>query len=297
MKRIIFLLCALLPTLPAQAALKVFACEPEWGSLVKEVGGGDVDVFTATTALQDVHHIQARPSLIAQLRKADLLVCTGAGLEIGWLPVLLERAGNPGVQPGTPGNLAAADSVTLLNKPEHVDRSAGDVHPEGNPHFHLDPRNIPPVAKAIAGRLAQLDTGHAAAYAQRLKDFDARWEAAIKKWDAEAAPLKGMPIVVHHDGWVYLNQWLGLRQVGELEPKPGVPPTSAHLSELLTQLKQTPARAVIRSSYQDARASEWLAGKSKVVAVKLPYSVGADAQTGDLFGLFDEIIADLKAVP
>jgi len=297
MKRIILLLCALLGAVPVQAAVKVFACEPEWGSLVKEIGGDDVDVFTATTALQDVHQIQARPSLIAQLRKANLLVCTGAGLEIGWLPVLLGRAGNPAVQTGTPGNLATSDSVALLNKPDHVDRAEGDVHPDGNPHIHLDPRNLLPIAQAIADRLAQLDAGHADAYAGRLKDFDARWNAALAKWDSAAESLKGMPVVVHHDGWVYLNNWLGLRQVGELEPKPGVPPTSAHLSELLTQLKQTPPRAVIRSSYQDPRASEWLAGKINVAAVQLPYSVGADAQTGDLFGLFDEIIAKLKAVP
>jgi zinc/manganese transport system substrate-binding protein len=297
MKRIVVLMCALLWAAGADAALKIFACEPEWGALAHELGGHDVDVFTATTALQDVHHIQARPSLIARLRKADLLVCTGAGLEVGWLPVLLQRAGNPHVQPGAAGNLVAADSVTLLNKPERVDRSEGDVHPDGNPHFHLDARNMLPVAATLADRLAELDAAHAPDYAQRLEDFNGRWRAALKKWEAAAAPLRDMPVVVHHDAWVYLNDWIGLRQVGILEPKPGVPPTSAHLSRLLKQLRQTPARAVIRASYQDARAAGWLSGKAGIPAVELPYSVGADERSGDLFGLFDTIIAELRAVP
>lgn len=299
MKRLnlFFFVALLVSSVPARAVLGVFACEPEWGALARELGGADVNVFVATTALQDVHHIQARPSLIAQLRKADLLVCTGAGLEAGWLPVLLQRAANPRVLPGAGGWFAAADYVELLQKPDRIDRSEGDVHPDGNPHFHLDARNMLPVATALAARLAELDPSHASDHARRSEDFAARWRAALARWEAEAAPLRGMPIVVHHDAWVYLNAWLGLRQVGILEPLPGVPPSSAHLAQLLERLRDAPARAVIRASYQDARASEWLSSKAGIPAVVLPYSVGADDRSGDLFGLFDAIVADLSAVP
>lgn len=150
--------------MPAQAAVKIFACEPEWGALAQELGGNLVDVTVATTALQDPHHIQARPSLIARARNADLVVCTGAELEIGWLPILLQQSGNAKVQAGQPGNFAAADHVRKLEIPGQIDRSQGDVHATGNPHIHTDPRNIAKVATALGLRLAQIDPGHASQY-------------------------------------------------------------------------------------------------------------------------------------
>src|SRR5450755_1566458 len=155
----------LLLALPAQAALRVFACEPEWGALVQELGGGNVDVSVATNALQDPHQIQAKPSLISRARNADLVACTGAELEIGWLPVLLQQSGNAKVQPGQPGNFAAADFVRKLDVPAQLDRAQGDVHAAGNPHIQTDPRNIALVANALGARLQQLDPPHAADYA------------------------------------------------------------------------------------------------------------------------------------
>ena len=279
-----------------QAALRILACEPEWGALAQELGGDDIRVYTATTAHQDPHHIQARPSLIAQARRADLVVCTGAELEIGWLPLVLRRAGNPKIQTGTNGYFAATDYVTLLEKPQRLDRAEGDVHAAGNPHIQLDPHNILRVAQALSPRLAELDSQHADQYAQRLKDFSQRWQAAMTRWETQAAPLKGMPIVVYHRAWTYLNHWLGLDQLAELEPKPGVPPTSSHLAEVLDKLKAQPARAVIRAPYQDQRPVQWLHDHTGIAMLTLPFTVGGNAQAGDLFGLFDSTVQMLLGV-
>ncbi len=290
MKSFVWTLSCLLVLLPgsAVAALRVFSCEPEWAALVTELAGAHADVVTATTAHQDPHYIQARPSLIAQMRRADLVVCTGAGLEAGWLPVLQRRAGNPRVQPGTDGYFEAASHVPMLDVPERLDRAQGDVHPKGNPHIHLDPHNIARVAQPLSERLVKLDPANAADYRQRLEDFTRRWQAAIQRWDMQAQALHGMPIVVHHKSWVYLNHWLGLQEIGALEPKPGVPPTSGHLGDLLATLQATPAQAVIRSPYQDARPSEWLSKQVPGLAmIEMPYTVGGSAQATDLFGLFD----------
>lgn len=278
-----------------QAALKVFTCEPEWASLVQELGGAQVSVTSATTALQDPHHIEARPSLIAKTRQADLLVCTGAGLEAGWLPQLLRSAGNARVQPGQPGFFEAVSTVSLLESRARADRTDGDVHPEGNPHLHLDARNIARVAEQLVARLQQLDAAQAQHYHSRYQDFARRWQEALIRWEREAATLKGMPVVYHHRSWLYLAHWLGLKEVGVLEPKPGLPPTAAHLTQLLMQLKTQPARAILRSAYEDGRADAWLAERANIPAVVLPYTVGAEG-ADDLFKLFDISLARLKAV-
>ncbi|MBS1246121.1 MAG: zinc transporter substrate-binding protein [Proteobacteria bacterium] len=278
---------------PAQAALKVFTCEPEWMALVQELGGAQVTVASATTALQDPHHIEARPSLIAKTRQADLLVCTGAGLEAGWLPPLLRTAGNARVQPGQPGYFEAASAVPLLEVQTRADRAEGDVHPEGNPHLHLDARNFARVAEQLAARLKQLDPANAAHYSTRYTDFAHRWQTALVRWEREAAPLKGMPVVYHHRSWVYLAHWLGLKEVNVLEPKPGLPPTAAHLTQLLAQLKVQPARAIVRSAYEDGRADAWLSERAQIPALVLPYTVGAEG-ADDLFKLFEITIAQLK---
>jgi len=279
--------------LPAQAALRVFACEPEWGALAQELGGNLVDVSVATSALQDPHQIQAKPSLIARTRNADLVVCTGAELEIGWLPVLLQQSGNAKVQPGQPGNFAAADYVRKLEVPSQLDRSQGDVHAAGNPHIQADPRNIALVSAALATRLAQVDPSHAAEYAQRQAAFAQRWQQAIARWAAQAAPLRGAPVVSQHKAYVYLYDWLGLKEVAVLEPKPGVEPTASHLQEVLAALKTTPARMVLYSAYQDPRPAEWLSKNAGIPAVKIPFTVGGTDAAKDLFGLFDDTVARL----
>lgn len=291
MERITLLLLAALLISPAsQASLRVFACEPEWAALAEQLGGDKIRIFTATTAYQDVHHIQARPGLIAQVRKADLVVCTGAELEIGWLPMLLRRSSNPRVLPGASGYFEAAAHVRLLGKPAVLDRAAGDVHAQGNPHIQMDPSNYLPIARALTERLIQLDGEHQDTYRERSAQFLQRWETAIAAWAEKAAPLKHMPTVVYHDSWVYMNRWLGLDQIATLENKPGIAPTSGHLSRVLGLMQQRPARAIIRAPYQDARAVQWLHDKTGIAVVELPYTVGGNEQATDLFTLFDNTI-------
>ena len=291
--RVIALSLFLLASQGANAALNVFACEPEWGALAQELGGDKVNVFNATNALQDVHHIEAKPSLVAQLRKADLLLCTGSELEIGWLPVLLRQSANDKLQAGKPGNFEATHYVRMLEIPTRLDRADGDVHPGGNPHIQTDPRNISKVAEALALRLAEVDAANATFYQGRYKDFAQRWQAAIKRWEAQAAPLKGVSIVVQHKGFPYLEDWLGLKQVATLEPKPGVEPTSAHLAEVLAQLQRQPAKMVIRATYNSDRPSQWLSERAKIPAVALPFTVGGSERAKDLFSLFDDTIQRL----
>lgn len=274
----------------AVAALDILACEPEWAALARELGGDRVAVHEATTALQDPHRIEARPSLIAQARKADLLVCTGADLEIGWLPLLLRQSGNPAIQPGRPGYFEAAAHVKKLEIPTRLDRAQGDIHPAGNPHIHTDPRNIALVADALAKRLAEVDPTNAAFYQQRHGEFSTRWQAAIERWEVRAAPLKGQAIVVQHRAFPYLSNWLGLQEVAALEPKPGIEPSSTHLASVLELLKQKPARMVIRAAYNNDRPSRWIAERAGIQAVELPYTVGGSEQARDLFGLFEDTI-------
>jgi zinc/manganese transport system substrate-binding protein len=287
------LLAAGLVSTPAQAKMKVFACEPEWGSLVHELAGDTVDLNVGTSALQDVHVIEAKPSLIARVRAADLVVCTGAELEVGWLPMLIRQSGNAKVAPGAPGSFMADSQVKLLDKPSAVDRANGDVHPDGNPHVQMDPRRIFVVAKALDARLVQLDPANAATYRQRLADFSTRWLAAMNRWKVEAAPLRGRKVVVHHIAWAYLWDWLGMEQIGALEPKPSVPPTAAHMSSLIATTKSGNTLAIIRAAYQDPKPADWLSERTGVPAVTLPFTVGGDAQSKDLFGLFDSTISKL----
>jgi zinc/manganese transport system substrate-binding protein len=292
-KIIVLILLGSVLAAPAHAALRVFSCEPEWAALAKEIGGDKVDATSATSPEQDVHYIQARPSLIAQMRRADLVVCTGADLEVGWLPVLLRQGGNSKVQPGQDGYFEASSAVQLLEVPSSVDRSMGDVHPFGNPHIQLDPNNIGKIAAALAVRMAKLDGADAETFKQRAADFNARWEKAVAKWTQEGAALKGMQIVTHHRSYVYLDHWLGLEEIGSLEPKPGIEPTTGHLAELLDQMKSKHVKAIVRSSYQDSRASDWLSSRTSVKAIVLPHTVESVPEAKDLFAMFDVIVARL----
>jgi zinc/manganese transport system substrate-binding protein len=284
-----------LGALPAHAALKVLATTPDWAALVSELAGDKVNVYTATSAFQDVHRVDAKPSLVARARTADLVVATGADLEIGWMPVLLQDSGNTRIQPGSPGYFEAAPLVHLLEVPSAVDRSMGDIHPLGNPHVTLDPRNIAIIAKALAARLVLLDPANAAFYAARGEDFQKRWQQAALQWEAKAAPLKGLGVVVIHRDQVYLCNWLGLKELAAIEPKPGVPPSAGYLAELVTKLAATPPKMILRNAYNDPKAADWLSQRIKVPVVLLPYSVGGTPEAKDLFGLFDDTINRLLA--
>jgi zinc/manganese transport system substrate-binding protein len=289
----LFLLLAF--SLPAHAALNVFACEPEWAALTQEIAGDKAGIYTATTALQDPHHIEARPSLIAKARRTDLVICTGAELETAWLPLILRESGNANIQPGRPGYLEAASVVAMREIPTRLDRADGDIHTRGNPHIQTDPRNFLPVARLLAQRLGELDTPNRAVYAERLQKFTQSWQAAITRWEKQAAPLRGLPIVVQHQGFPYLSAWLGLREVATLEPKPGVDPSAAHLTRVLADLRQQPAVMVLYAAYQNPRPSEWLAERGSLRAVALPYTVGGNAASNNLYALFNDTLQRLLA--
>ena len=280
---------------PAWAGLEIFACEPEWAALARELSLPDAEIFSATTGLQDPHRIQARPALIARLRRADLLVCTGAELEVGWLPLLLRRAHNPRVQTGKPGNLEAARYVRLRGIPQRLDRAEGDIHASGNPHIQTDPRNILRVAREMAKRLSTIDPFHANEYNARMEDFSRRWKEAMKRWKRQGRALRGEKVVVYHDQWLYLLHWLKMEQVATLEPKPGVPPTPGHLADLKARLQANPAKLILRAPFMDPKPARWLSAQTGIPAVVLPYTVGGDPAAGDLFQLFDLTLQRLGA--
>jgi zinc/manganese transport system substrate-binding protein len=276
----------------AQAAIKVLACEPEWGALAHELGGELVTVNVATSAHQDPHRVEARPSLIAAARQADVLVCTGAELESGWLPILQRESGNPRIRPGQAGYFEAAEQVDLLEVMVTADRSQGDIHAAGNPHLHLDPRRLIPVVSALAERFAELDPSNSAQYREQAERFALDWQARITDWERRAAPLRGTPVAVHHRHWTYLIDWLGMEAVIDLEPKPGIDPSAAQLAQVLERLKSRPVRAVIHASHQSPRAARWVAQRADIPAIELPFTVGAPG-ADSLAMLYDTVIERL----
>lgn len=289
------MLAAVLSATPASAALNVFVCEPEWGSLAQEIAGDRIAVYSATTALQDPHRIEARPSLIARARSADLVVCTGSDLEVGWLPLLFTQSGNAKIRPGSPGFFEASQFVARLEIPKVIDRSMGDIHPGGNPHVHLDPRNIATIADALAKRLAQIDPVNAQIYKAGLTAFLERWRTAIARWEKEGARLKGVPLVVYHKDMSYFISWMGMREVGSLEPKPGIPASPSHLAELVERMKREPAKLIVYSAYNSPKAAEFLSTRTGMPALMLPFTIGGTPRAKDLFGLFDDTLARMLA--
>ncbi len=280
---------------PAMAALNIFVCEPEWGALVNEIAGSRATVFSATTAMQNPHMVQARPSLVAHARMADLLVYSGAELEVGYLPVILQQSGNDKIQVGKTGNLDASKFVPLIEVPAVLDRSLGDVHPMGNPHIHYDPRNMILVGEELKSRLIQIDPSGAAEYESRYKAFNSRMRAAIKRWEQEAAPLKGVAVIENHKEVSYLFNWLGMPVSGSLEPKPGVEPSAAHLYELVQNQKVHPAKMIVPASNRDPKPSQWLSDQIKIPVVPVPLTVGGSPGAKDLFSLYDDAIKSLLA--
>ena len=279
----------------AHADLKIFATVPEWGALAQILGGDKVKVYTATTGLQDPHRIQARPSLIANARSSNLVVATGAGLEVGWLPTVQREANNPAILSGKPGFFEATAYVRMLDVPAVVDRTMGDVHAAGNPHIQTDPRNILLVARALSARMAQLDPDNASAYRFLAEQFEKDWQANLQRWQQQAAPLRGTKIWVQHDGYPYMNAWLGLNQVGILEPRPGVEPSSRQLAEILQRQQTVQGRMVIASAYMNDAPSKWFSEKAGIPEVVLPFTVSGNEQPKSLTALYDDTLQRLLA--
>lgn len=287
---------ALLFTLSASLAhadLKIFATVPEWGALAQTLGGDKVKVYTATTGLQDPHRIQARPSLIANARSSNLVVATGAGLEVGWLPTVQRESNNPAILSGKPGFFEATAYVRMLDVPAVVDRTMGDVHAAGNPHIQTDPRNMLLVGWALSARLEQLDPENAAYYRSRGEQFQKDWQTNLARWQKECAPLRGIKVWVQHDGYPYMNAWLGLNQVGVLEPRPGVEPSSRQLAEILQRQQSVQGQMVIASAYMNDAPSKWLSEKAAIPMVVLPFTVGGNEQVKSLSALYEDTVQRL----
>ena len=285
-KAILLAISFILFPLTLQAKVNIFACEPEWGSLASEIGGNEVKIFNAISANQDPHYIRAKPSLIAKIRLADLLICSGADLEVGWLPILLQKA-SLDLQPGKVGNLMASDFVQTIERPKAIDRSMGDLHPQGNPHIHLDPNNILKVAQEIKNRLLRIDSENSAIYEKNYKNFAQKWRVSIKKWQRTARSLKNVNVITHHKSFNYLLNWLQINELATLESKPGIAPNSKHLQSLLEKVRKNKVEFIIRTPYDNDDASNWLAKKSGLQELVLPYTVGGTKNSNDLFLLFD----------
>lgn len=275
-------------------ALSVFACEPEWASLVKALAP-HAQVVSATHQRQDPHHIEARPRLIAALRRADLAVCTGADLEAGWLPVLQQRAGNPRVLDRADGMFFASDHVALIDARAPGGPFDGDVHAAGNPHFQVDPDRVLEVARGLAETLSQIDPAGQDGYRQRGQQFEREWQAHLQRWRTQAAPLRGQRVIAQHSSFAYLWRWLGITQTADLEPRPGLPPTPGHLNTVLQQAQGARPMAVVATRYQDGRAARWLATQlgREALALSLPTTVDDAQNPQGLVRLFDELIRQL----
>ncbi|BAJ00314.1 adhesion protein, putative [Shewanella violacea DSS12] len=279
----------------ASAELNIFACEPEYASLAKELAP-NARIYSATTAMQDPHQVQARPSLIAKMRQADIAVCAGADLEVGWLPMLQMKSSNAKVRSTDQGLFYAAEQVETIDQLKSVDRSMGDVHAKGNPHLHFSPERMLKVAQALTAKLIAVDPASKAEYESALADFSLRWTAAIPVWKKKAAPLNGKKVIAYHSSFKYLFTWVGIEQVADLEPKPGLPPSSSHLASLLTRTEAGDVMAIIVASYQDERGANWLGDRANLPVQVLPMSVGGNDQSQDLFSLYDSVLDLLLSV-
>jgi len=285
----IFLASALLAVSAEAKKPNVFACTPEWASLTLEIAGDKVNIFTATTAQQDPHLATARPSLIAQMRKADLLVCSGGGLEEGWLPTLQKNAGGPSVQEHGEHAIMATKYVKMIEIPKKIDRSLGDLHPEGNPHVHLNPHNLLPVADVILKRLSALAPEHKTFFEERHQKFSSKLKSQIKIWAKQAEPLKGMRVISNEMNMSYMYEWLGIVYAGTLQPLPGLPPTLQRLSQLVEVAKAQRVALIEYAPFESPKSAQWLSSKTGIPHVELPFTVGGGG-TEDLWQLFEKTI-------
>ena len=279
--------------LTSRAALNIFATVPEWGALAELLGAEKVRVFVATTAQQDPHQIQARPALLARARIADLLIATGAELEIGWLPVLQRDSGNSKILPGQLGLFEASSYVQLLGNLDVSERGSGHVHAAGNPHIQTDARNFLPIARAMTERLILLDPANASYYQSRLQSFLDDWSKNLDRWQKMALPLSGVKVWVQHDAFSYMIEWLHLDKVGVLEAMPGVDPSVAQLGAILKQQATVKGQLVLSAEYLNQNAAKWFSERAKCPLIVLPFTVGGNVQSKTLEGLFDDTIRRL----
>ncbi len=279
------------------APLRVVVSYPWIRSLVEEIADDQVSLYTLAKGSEDPHFVVPKPSHIAKLRKADLLIIQGASLEIGFLPPLVRQANNPVIFPGNRGFLDLSTAVSLIEQPQAVSRAAGDVHPQGHPHYHLDPHNIPVLARTIETKLCDLDPDHCPLYRKRLEDFLRRWQAKLQQWDQQCASLKGAKVVTYHKLYDYFLRRYGMQLVGTLEPLPGISPSAKHLIQLIQQMRAAKVRWILQDVYHEQKTARYVASKTQATVKVLPHDVGALPTIHSIFDLFDYIVKQLTVQP
>jgi len=285
-----------LGVVPARAALSVVAATQDLASIAQEVGGDKIKVTALAKGYQDPHFVEAKPSFVLTLNKADLLIVVGRDLEIGWLPPLITQSRNAKIQPGAAGYLDPSTTAKILELPTgQLTRAMGDVHPLGNPHYWLDPENGKRIAQAIAAKLSEMDAANAAYYRQREQDFEARVTAAIQRWKAQMAPYKGLKVITYHRSWANFADAFGLDVVGYVEPKPGIPPTPQHTLDVINAMKAQNIKIILVEPYFDSKTPNSIAANTGGKVLVMTPSVGGVPEAADYFKLFDYDIGLLTA--
>jgi ABC-type Zn uptake system ZnuABC Zn-binding protein ZnuA len=275
------------------AKLKVVATTPDLAAIAREIGGNAVDVTALAKPTEDPHYVDAKPSHIVTLNRADVLIEGGAELELGWLPPLLENSRNGKIAAGAPGRIIASQGVKMLEIPTTFDRSKGDVHALGNPHFLIDPLNAKIVAGEIADHFAQVDPKQASLYRANLASFNAKVDAKLAEWQGTLAPFKGAKIVTYHKDFVYLAQRFNLQIVETLEPKPGIAPSPAHIAQVIGAMKAANARVILVQPYQNRRTAETVARQTGAVVLDIPQQPGARRDATTYFAMMDYLVTTL----
>ncbi len=269
------------------AHLNIAVSYPYIGAITKAIGGDHVKTIVLAKGNWDPHFIIPRPSLIAKLRSADALIMNGAQLEIGWLPPLIKRANNSKVIPSAPTFLNLSHQMTLIQKPTSVDRSLGDVHPDGNPHFHLNPNNILLLAQSISHFLIKMDTAHSQIYKKNLQDFEQKWKMHLARWEELMKDQRGVKVIQFHDNLAYFNRAYGLKNIATIEPLPGIPPSSRHTLSLIQLIKEQKPSCILHDVYHSTKTAEYLVEKTGIRLVIMPHDIGALDSVESLVGLFD----------
>ena len=278
----------------AQGQLKVVTSTTDLYDIAREVGGNKITATHIGEGYQDPHFIEAKPSFVLQLRNADVWAFVGLDLEIGWMPVLLDGARNPKIRQGGSGYLDVSTAVPVLDRPQgNIDRSMGDVHPLGNPHYWLDPENGRRIARLFKARFTQLDPSNAATYDANEKAFEARLNAAEKGWQSELATIKGKPVVAWHTSWRYFAEYTGMNIVAFMEPKPGVPPSPSHLYEVIQTVKRTGAKAIVMEPFYDRKVADLVSKQTGIKVLILPPSVGGVKGLDDYIQLMKYDVSQL----
>lgn len=282
----------------AEAKVRIVTSLPDFAAIAKEIGGDKADVESLAKGYQDPHFVDAKPVYVTRLNRADVLIYNGLDLEVGWLPLLITGARNSNIStPNAPGNVDASRFiVNVLEVPTGpIDRSMGDVHPRGNPHYMLDPRNGLAAARGIKDKLIEIDPGNAAYYEGNYEEFARLLALKIKEWDMELAPYRGTKIVSYHKNLNYFTEWAGFEEVGYIEPKPGIPPMPSHVAGLIKKMEQEHVKLVLASNYYPQKTPKLIADKTGTKFISLPTSVGGEDEINTYFDLFDAIVGDITS--